>query len=416
MTKPVVLIAEELSPPPSRRSGPDFEIRQLRRRGPRRPCCRRSATSTRSWSAPRPRSTPRPSPPRSKLKVVARAGVGLDNVDVAAATQAGVMVVNAPTSNIVSRRRAGHRAAARRRPQHPAGQRRAEGRRVEAQQVHRRRALREDRRRRRPGPDRRPGRAAAVGVRHGGRRLRPLRLSRARAAQMGVRLVGLDELLEQSRLHHRAPAQDAGDRRPHRRRGAAPGQADGADRQRRPRRDRRRARARRGPQGGPGRGRRHRRLRHRADAPTVAAVRASTRSSSTPHLGASTDEAQEKAGVAVARSVRLALAGELVPDAVNVSGRRHRRGGPAGHPARREARPDLHRARRERRRPQLDVEVRGEITAARRGGARAGRAQGRVPRRRRGAGVLRQRAACSPRSAGSRSGWSPTRTARTTAT
>ena len=29
---------------------------------------------------------------------VARAGVGLDNVDVAAATQAGVMVVNAPTS------------------------------------------------------------------------------------------------------------------------------------------------------------------------------------------------------------------------------------------------------------------------------------------------------------------------------
>ena len=33
----------------------------------------------------------------------------------------------------------------------------------------------------------------------------------------------------------------------------------------------------------------------------------------TPHLGASTDEAQEKAGIAVARSVRLALAGELVP-------------------------------------------------------------------------------------------------------
>ena len=40
----------------------------------------------------------------------------------------------------------------------------------------------------------------------------------------------------------------------------------------------------------------------------------------TPHLGASTDEAQEKAGVAVARSVRLALNGELVPDAVNVQG------------------------------------------------------------------------------------------------
>ncbi|MFY8204475.1 MAG: NAD(P)-dependent oxidoreductase, partial [Actinomycetes bacterium] len=41
---------------------------------------------------------------------------------------------------------------------------------------------------------------------------------------------------------------------------------------------------------------------------------------STPHLGASTDEAQEKAGIAVAKSVRLALSGELVPDAVNVSG------------------------------------------------------------------------------------------------
>ena len=40
----------------------------------------------------------------------------------------------------------------------------------------------------------------------------------------------------------------------------------------------------------------------------------------TPHLGASTDEAQEKAGISVAKSVRLALAGELVPDAVNVQG------------------------------------------------------------------------------------------------
>jgi len=40
----------------------------------------------------------------------------------------------------------------------------------------------------------------------------------------------------------------------------------------------------------------------------------------TPHLGASTDEAQEKAGVSVAKSVRLALGGELVPDAVNVAG------------------------------------------------------------------------------------------------
>jgi len=36
------------------------------------------------------------------LKVVGRAGIGLDNVDVDAATRRGVMVVNAPQSNIVS--------------------------------------------------------------------------------------------------------------------------------------------------------------------------------------------------------------------------------------------------------------------------------------------------------------------------
>jgi D-3-phosphoglycerate dehydrogenase / 2-oxoglutarate reductase len=40
----------------------------------------------------------------------------------------------------------------------------------------------------------------------------------------------------------------------------------------------------------------------------------------TPHLGASTEEAQDRAGTDVAASVRLALAGEFVPDAVNVGG------------------------------------------------------------------------------------------------
>ena len=38
----------------------------------------------------------------------------------------------------------------------------------------------------------------------------------------------------------------------------------------------------------------------------------------TPHLGASTDEAQDKAGVQVAEAVGLALDGEFVPSAVNV--------------------------------------------------------------------------------------------------
>jgi D-3-phosphoglycerate dehydrogenase len=38
----------------------------------------------------------------TNLKVVARAGIGLDNVDVDEATRRGVMVVNAPQSNIIS--------------------------------------------------------------------------------------------------------------------------------------------------------------------------------------------------------------------------------------------------------------------------------------------------------------------------
>jgi D-3-phosphoglycerate dehydrogenase / 2-oxoglutarate reductase len=37
-----------------------------------------------------------------ELMVVGRAGIGLDNVDVVAATARGVMVVNAPQSNIIS--------------------------------------------------------------------------------------------------------------------------------------------------------------------------------------------------------------------------------------------------------------------------------------------------------------------------
>nr|MBA3264770.1 phosphoglycerate dehydrogenase [Nocardioidaceae bacterium] len=81
----------------------------------------------------------------------------------------------------------------------------------------------------------------------------------------------------------------------------------------------------------------------------------------TPHLGASTDEAQEKAGIAVARSVRLALSGELVPDAVNVQG---------GVIAE-DVRPGIPLTERLGRiftalagevAEQLDVEVRGEIT------------------------------------------------------
>src|SRR4051794_37991823 len=37
-----------------------------------------------------------------KLKAVGRAGIGVDNVDVAAATDLGILVVNAPTANLMS--------------------------------------------------------------------------------------------------------------------------------------------------------------------------------------------------------------------------------------------------------------------------------------------------------------------------
>ncbi|HJW76899.1 MAG TPA: phosphoglycerate dehydrogenase, partial [Thermoleophilia bacterium] len=38
----------------------------------------------------------------SRLKVIGRAGVGVDNIDVAAATRRGIVVVNAPQSNVLS--------------------------------------------------------------------------------------------------------------------------------------------------------------------------------------------------------------------------------------------------------------------------------------------------------------------------
>ena len=38
----------------------------------------------------------------SRLKVVGRAGVGVDNIDVEAATEKGILVVNAPEANTIS--------------------------------------------------------------------------------------------------------------------------------------------------------------------------------------------------------------------------------------------------------------------------------------------------------------------------
>src|SRR5207248_11406467 len=36
------------------------------------------------------------------LKIVGRAGVGVDNIDIEAATRQGIMVVNSPTGNIIA--------------------------------------------------------------------------------------------------------------------------------------------------------------------------------------------------------------------------------------------------------------------------------------------------------------------------
>ncbi|MDE2409643.1 MAG: phosphoglycerate dehydrogenase, partial [Actinomycetales bacterium] len=101
MTKPIVLIAEELSPATVAALGPDFEVRNID--GTDRPLLLKelaTADAILVRSATQVDAEAIAAAP--KLKVVARAGVGLDNVDIKAATAAGVMVVNAPTSNVIS--------------------------------------------------------------------------------------------------------------------------------------------------------------------------------------------------------------------------------------------------------------------------------------------------------------------------
>ncbi|MDP9133957.1 MAG: phosphoglycerate dehydrogenase, partial [Actinomycetota bacterium] len=99
--KPVVLISEALSPATVDALGPDFEVRHVD--GTDRSALLAAVAAADALlvrSATAVDATVFTAAPG--LKVVARAGVGLDNVDVKAATLAGVMVVNAPTSNIVS--------------------------------------------------------------------------------------------------------------------------------------------------------------------------------------------------------------------------------------------------------------------------------------------------------------------------
>ena len=254
------------------------------------------------------------------LVVVGRAGIGLDNVDVAAATARGVMVVNAPQSNILS-------AA-----EHTMALLLAQARNVP--QAHA--AL----------VDGRWERSKWNGVELSDKTLGIIGLGRIgklvaqRALAFGMRLVAYDPFVSPERarpderraarprrphrplrLRHPPRGQDARDHRSDRRRAAGQGQARHSasstsarggiiDEAGAGRRDRR----------GPHRRRRARRVRHRADH-RVAAVRLSTgRRHPAPRC-------QHRRGPGQGRrhhrrAGRLALAGDFVPFAVNVCGRR----------------------------------------------------------------------------------------------
>ena len=250
------------------------------------------------------------------LLVVGRAGIGLDNVDVEAATARGVMVVNAPQSNIVLGGRAHDGAAARPGPQRPPGPRRARRRSLGAQQVGGRRAGRQDARHRRPRPHRQARRRPGPRLRHAARRLRPVRVRRA-GRQLGVELLPLDQVVAESdflTIHLPKTAETTGligrdlllKAKPTLRvinvaRGGIVDEAALADA------------IRDGIIAGAA-------LDVFDTEPTTESPLFELDSVVvTPHLGASTREAQDKAGDTIADMVQLALAGEFVPFAVNLA-------------------------------------------------------------------------------------------------
>ena len=355
--RPVVLIAEELSPATVQALGPDFEIRQCN--GADRAELLAAITDA---SAILVRSATKVDTEAlaaaKQLKVVARAGVGLDNVDVKAATQNGVMVVNAPTSNIVSAAElavALMLAAARHVSPAHAALKNGEWKRSKY-----------------TGIELYEKTVGIVGLGRIGvlvaQRLSAFGMNviaydpyvqAGRAAQMGVRMLTLEELLDEAdfiSVHLPRTAETVG--------------LIGAAELARARSSLVLVNAARG--GIVDEAALYDALKNGQIAAAgidVFAEEPCTDSPlfelenvvATPHLGASTDEAQEKAGIAVARSVRLALGGELVPDAVNVQG---------GVIAE-EVRPGIPLTEKLGRiftalagevAQQIDVEVRGEIT------------------------------------------------------
>ncbi len=311
---PAVLIAEELAPAALEVLGHDFDVRQVD--GTDRAALLDAVADAEALivrSATRVDAEVVAAAPR--LRVVARAGVGLDNIDVHAATARGVLVVNAPTANVVSAAEqavalllsvARHTAAANAALKAGRWQRsrftgvEVQGKTVGVVGLGRIGVLVAQR-------------MAAFGTRLVA--YDPY-IQPARAAELGVRLVGLDELLRESdfiSVHlPRTPETvgligekelatvKPGVRIVNAARGGLIDERALAD-----------ALAE-GRVAGAG-------LDVFATEPTTGSpLFAFDNVVVTPHLGASTVEAQDKAGLAVARSVKLALQGEFVPDAVNV--------------------------------------------------------------------------------------------------
>ncbi|OIH82192.1 phosphoglycerate dehydrogenase [Arthrobacter sp. UCD-GKA] len=316
VNKPVVLLAEELSPATIAALGPDFEIRQtdgadrsqlLAAIADVDAILVRSATQVDAEAIAAAKN----------LKVIARAGVGLDNVDIKAATQAGVMVVNAPTSNIISAAEltVGHIVSlARRIPAANASLKAGAWKRSSYTGVE----LFE----KKAGIIGLGRIGALVAARLQGFGMEILAydpyITPARAQQLGVTLVELDELLAQSdfvTIHMPKTPETIG--------------MLGKDAFAKMKNSAYVINVARG--GLVDQDALYTALKNEEIAGAGIDVFVQEPSTDlpffefenvtvTPHLGASTDEAQEKAGVSVAKSVRLALAGELVPDAVNVAG------------------------------------------------------------------------------------------------